>query len=161
MLGILLSELAPLEFLDTVKSLKLSSADVQVILAMRHWKELLKIAQPSLSKAEMKRTIRTPFFQETFTLLKLHCEVDGNMNQLNRVHAQVAAMFREGLHPEVFLNGNDLLELGLPLGPEIGITLRLLEDAQLNGIVTTREEALMWIQRLKAGLTEECYGRQA
>lgn len=47
---------------------------------------------------------------------------------------------------EPLLEARELFELGVPPGPEVGRLLRGLIDAQLEGRVTTREEAIHWVR---------------
>ncbi len=49
--------------------------------------------------------------------------------------------------PEPFLQGRDLLALGLAPGPRVGELLREAYELQLDGLVATREEALDWARR--------------
>jgi tRNA nucleotidyltransferase (CCA-adding enzyme) len=49
------------------------------------------------------------------------------------------------------LHGRDLLELGLEPGPEMGRILRAVYERQLDGAVTTREQALQEVERLRRG----------
>lgn len=44
--------------------------------------------------------------------------------------------------PEPLLRGSDLVALGIAPGPEIGRLLRVVEDARLEGAISTREQAL-------------------
>ena len=44
------------------------------------------------------------------------------------------------------ISGRDLLAMGLDEGPPIGNWLRIVEEKQLEGELTTREEALRWLQ---------------
>ena len=50
--------------------------------------------------------------------------------------------------PEPLLTGTDLLSLGLREGPLIGEVLRQVREEQLEGTITTREEALALARRL-------------
>jgi poly(A) polymerase len=50
-------------------------------------------------------------------------------------------------HPKL-LNGQDLIRLGLPPGPRFRQLLTAVEEAQWEGLVQTREEALEMVQRL-------------
>jgi poly(A) polymerase len=43
------------------------------------------------------------------------------------------------------LNGNDLIRLGYRPGPEFREMLAAIEDAQLEGTLHTREEALSFV----------------
>jgi len=54
--------------------------------------------------------------------------------------------------PEAILRGRDLLEMGLSPGPDVGRVLRLVYERQLDGRVTTLEEAREEARRiLRAG----------
>lgn len=48
--------------------------------------------------------------------------------------------------PPRLVSGEDLLALGVPQGPRIGELLVALQEAQAEGTVATREEALAWLQ---------------
>ena len=50
-------------------------------------------------------------------------------------------------HPKL-LSGHDLIRLGLPPGPRFRQLLTAVEEAQWEGMVQTREEALKMVQRL-------------
>lgn len=55
-------------------------------------------------------------------------------------------------NPTLWLNGSDLIALGIPFGPDIGIILERLAEAQIMGIVRDKNSALQWV---KAGLYRE------
>ena len=59
---------------------------------------------------------------------------------LDRLHALETA-HAEAV-PQPFLRGGDILALGVPPGPKVGFLLKYAADLQLDGIVTTREDAL-------------------
>ena len=45
------------------------------------------------------------------------------------------------------LNGGDIMALGYPEGPVIGKILRAVEEAQLEGKISAKEEALEWVKQ--------------
>jgi hypothetical protein len=45
------------------------------------------------------------------------------------------------------VRGNDLIAIGLTPGPIFAEILRQIEDAQLGGELSSREQALEWIRR--------------
>jgi hypothetical protein len=45
------------------------------------------------------------------------------------------------------LRGGDLIAIGLTPGPSFADILRQAEDAQLGGDLTSRQEALAWLER--------------
>ena len=49
--------------------------------------------------------------------------------------------------PAGLIGGDDLLAMGLPEGPRVGKLLRAAYDAQLNGELTTRRQAMAWVRR--------------
>jgi len=47
--------------------------------------------------------------------------------------------------PVALVRGEDIMQLGVPQGPQIGEWLQRAYDAQLDGMFTTREQALAWL----------------
>ncbi len=48
--------------------------------------------------------------------------------------------------PPPLLNGHDVMAAGIPRGPAVGEALAAARDEQLDGRITTREEALEWLR---------------
>ena len=53
----------------------------------------------------------------------------------------------EPLRPPPLLRGSDLLELGYPRGPLYGEILHEAETRQLEGEITSRDEAIEWVRK--------------
>jgi hypothetical protein len=53
------------------------------------------------------------------------------------------------LNPAPLLDGSDLLRLGHPPGPNLGRLLALIRTAQLDGQISTREEALRMVEEAR------------
>jgi hypothetical protein len=49
------------------------------------------------------------------------------------------------------VRGRDVLELGVPPGPEIGRLIALIEEARDRGEIREREEALALLRKIRAG----------
>ncbi len=79
------------------------------------------------------------------TLIKLAraiaLSVDGNDEQVAYSEAKLKLPIEE-LNPEPLVNGHDLCEAGIPRGPALGNLLTYIRDAQLNGQIRTRENAI-------------------
>src|SRR5262245_41466697 len=58
-----------------------------------------------------------------------------------------ARLSEEPLRPPPLLRGGDLLALGYPRGPLYTEILHAVEEKQLEGELTSRDEALDWVQR--------------
>ncbi|MGC8837211.1 MAG: CCA tRNA nucleotidyltransferase [Anaerolineae bacterium] len=63
----------------------------------------------------------------------------------------------EAVSPPRLVTGEDLLALGVPQGPRIGELLEALQEAQAEGMVTTREEALAWLRERLASAAGESW----
>ena len=53
----------------------------------------------------------------------------------------------EGIAPVCLLSGRDLIQLGFQPSPQFTIILDAVEEAQLEGQVRTREDAVSWVQQ--------------
>ena len=52
------------------------------------------------------------------------------------------------------LNGSDLVNIGVPHGPEVGRILRILRAAKLDGLVRTRDDECTMVMRIMETLTD-------
>ena len=53
----------------------------------------------------------------------------------------------EELHPPRLITGDDLIALGIPPGKIIGDILRALEDEQMEGRISSRDEAIIFVEK--------------
>lgn len=60
--------------------------------------------------------------------------------------ARRAALGAAQLRPSPLVRGRDLLDLGMPAGPRFREILDAVADAQLEGTLTSREQALAWVR---------------
>jgi poly(A) polymerase len=70
----------------------------------------------------------------------------GSVEGLARLEAERAALGPEQLRPQPLLTAQDLIDAGVSRGPRLGELLRLLEKAQLDGLVEDRPAALAWLE---------------
>ncbi len=61
---------------------------------------------------------------------------------------QIVQYLKEWQHVQTFLNGNDLIAMGVPKGPEIGRLLEELLAARLDGELVTEAEERNFISAL-------------
>lgn len=97
--------------------------------------------------ATLKRFLRLPHFDAHLELHRLDCLA---CHQNLDLHAfcleQLGALGQEALRPAPLLNGADLKALGLSPGPLFGKILADVEERQLDGALTSREEALAHVR---------------
>jgi poly(A) polymerase len=128
------------------RRLRFSTDDTEQIVALvaNHMK-FKDVRQ--MRKATLKRFVRLPKFEEHLALHRLDCL--GSHRNLD--HYQFVQNFlrdtpREQVQPQRLLTGDDLIGLGYQPGPAFSRMLGELEDAQLEGQVNSREEALEFLK---------------
>ncbi len=129
------------------KRLKFSNDDVEQVQALvaNHMK-FKDVAQ--MRKSTLKRFVRLPRFDEHLELHRLDCLAShGRLDAYDLVRKFLAETPPEQVRPTRLLTGDDLSEMGYVPGPEFQTILKALEDAQLEGILSTREQAAAFVQR--------------
>jgi poly(A) polymerase len=133
---------------DICLRLKLSTAERERIewLVKKH-QYLCDAAQMRPSK--LKTVLGHPGIRE---LLALHCAdamASGRPIDHVRYCERLLEQWSEAdLHPPSLVTGHDLAQRGLQRGPSYKRVLDAVREAQLDGTVTTREEALALMERL-------------
>ncbi|MGQ0720114.1 MAG: CCA tRNA nucleotidyltransferase [Candidatus Eiseniibacteriota bacterium] len=101
-----------------------------------------------MKTSTLKRFLRMPYFDEHLELHRADCLAShGKLDNWEFVCWRLAEYGGEELRPARLLGGGDLLALGYQEGPAVGAELRALEELQLAGEITTREEALARARR--------------
>ncbi|MBV9300762.1 MAG: CCA tRNA nucleotidyltransferase [Acidobacteriaceae bacterium] len=91
----------------------------------------------------LKRFLRLPHFDEHLELHRLDCLAsNGSTETYDFVRARLAELDEQELRPARLISGRDLIEAGYIPGPEFGRALEVIETAQLEGEIQTREQAL-------------------
>jgi tRNA nucleotidyltransferase/poly(A) polymerase len=126
---------------DICKRLKVSNDDTNQILALvdNHMK-FKDVAQ--MRQSTLKRFVRQPRFDEHLALHRLDCLASHhNLEAYKMVQDFLIHTPTEQVRPTRLLTGDDLSEMGYAPGPEFKAILGALEDAQLEGRVTSKDEA--------------------
>ena len=98
---------------------------------------------PRMKASTLKRFFRLDRFDEHLALHKMDClAASGNLDNWAYVCERLEAMPEEAVRPTPLLTGRDLIAAGYAPGPRFKEVLHAVEDAQLEGAITTPEEAL-------------------
>jgi poly(A) polymerase len=98
---------------------------------------------PHMRESTLKRFIRMPDFEQHMELHRLDClSSHGHLDNYEFLRRKQSEVPPEQLKPKPLITGDDLIAHGLTPGPMFGKLLREIEDAQLEGRINTREEAL-------------------
>lgn len=132
---------------EICRRLKFSNDDTEQVQALiaNHMK-FKDVAQ--MRKSTLKRFVRLPRFEEHLQLHRLDCLAShGLLDAYHLVQKFVAETPPEQVRPTRLLTGDDLSEMGYPPGPVFQTILGALEDAQLEGALSTREQAIAFVKR--------------
>jgi poly(A) polymerase len=100
----------------------------------------------AMKKATLKRFVRLPNFDEHLELHRLDClSSHSHLDSYEFVQRFLEQTPPEEVRPRRLLTGDDLLDMGYRAGPQFARILRGLEDAQLEGQITTPEEAKEYV----------------
>jgi poly(A) polymerase len=101
-----------------------------------------------MKESTLKRFLRLPKFDEHLELHRMDClSSHGDLSLYNFVRDRVQQTPAEEIRPPRLLSGEDLIALGYKAGPQFRDMLAAIEDAQLEGKLKSREEALEFVRR--------------
>ena len=127
------------------KRLRFSNEDTAQILSLvgNH----MRFADVKKMKdSTFKRFLRLPRFEEHLELHRIDCLAShGKLEFYDFISERRASMPPEAIHPRPLLSGTDLMAAGYSAGPRFKEILAALEDAQLEGRINSRSDALEYL----------------
>jgi len=101
-----------------------------------------------MRESTLKRFLSKENFPEHLELHRLDClGSHEDLSNYNFCHEKMMEFSQETIPPEPLVSGHDLIAMGLTPGPIFSEILEALEDKQLEGQLTSRDEALEWVRR--------------
>jgi len=128
-----------------MERLKFSTEDRKTVLMLiEHHMRFMHVKE--MAPRTLKRFLRLPEFELHLALHRLDCLAShGMLNNYQYCLEALNSLSREELHPPKIITGRDLISWGFTPGPLFGTILKEVEDAQLDGKVSTKEEAMAFI----------------
>ena len=128
--------------------LRFSTADREAICSMvANHMTFKDVKQMRLST--LKRLLSRPTIQEEIKLHQADCLAShGNLDNLRFFKKHQQKLSTEQIKPPRFITGKDLIAMKLKPGPIFGRILSAVEEAQLEGQIKTREEALLFVKEI-------------
>ena len=100
-----------------------------------------------MRNSTLKRMMARPTWEDEMALHRVDClGSNGLLDNYEFMKEKAEEFSQAPLIPQTLINGRDLIELGWQAGKKMGEALTAVQNAQLEGQVSTREEALAWIQ---------------
>lgn len=105
-------------------------------------------AAGDMRESKLKRFVREPGFPELLELGRIDSLASHrDLELVDWIRDYLRAHKPEEIRPEPLLRGRDLIEMGYKPSPLFSTILRHVEDAQLDGELTTPEEARAYVQQ--------------
>jgi len=102
---------------------------------------------PRMKESTLKRFFRLPRFEEHLALNRMDCmAASGNLENWEFVRERFLSMPEEAVRPTPLVTGRELIAAGYLPGARFKEMLRAAEDAQLEGTISTAEEALKLVR---------------
>ena len=106
----------------------------------------LKDAQ-QMRTATLRKLFFRPVFEMELSLHRLDCLASsGQLENFDFLQAKFEAFQDQPELQKPLLNGNDLIALGQAPGSGFGVLLKKARELQLEGELTTRDQALVWLE---------------
>jgi poly(A) polymerase len=133
---------------EILTRLRFSHADMEQIEALvanhMRFADVRKMKESTL-----KRFLRLPRFGEHLELHRLDVlSSNRRLESYDFVKRNREALTEERLQPPRLITGRDLIAAGYAPGPRFSEILTAVEDAQLEGAITSKEEAMAMVERL-------------
>jgi len=131
---------------DICRRLRFSNDDTAQIAALvanhMRFKDV-----PQMKPSTLKRFVRAGRFEEHLELHRLDCTSShGHLDNYEYVRRFLAETPPEQVRPPRLVTGDDLIALGFKPGPSFHAILEAVEEAQLNGKIATRDDALALVR---------------
>ncbi len=126
---------------EICRRFRFSNEDTRQILALIE--NHMRFADaPHMKKSTLKRFFRLPCFEEHLALHKMDCmAAKRNLDTYRFVLDCYHEMPEEDVRPRPLITGRELIAAGYAPGPRFKEMLQAVEDAQLEGAITSAEEA--------------------
>ncbi len=100
-----------------------------------------------MRSGKLKWLLQQETFPEELELHRIDCASShGNLENWEFLKRKLGEYSQEEIKPKPLVTGEDLLRLGFAEGPLVGKILEELKELQLEGELSSKEEALHWIK---------------
>ena len=115
------------------------------VVAVEHHMTFMEVKK--MRTATLKRMLSRPTIDDELALHRVDClGSNGKLDNYEFMLAKREEFASAPLVPPRLINGGDLIQLGWHAGPAMGRLINTLQTLQLDGQLTTKDEALAWIR---------------
>jgi poly(A) polymerase len=132
---------------EILRRLRFSNYETDQILALVD-NHMRFGAVQRMKQSTLKKFLRLPAFEEHLELHRIDClSSHGQLDAYEYTREQMRSLPPEAIRPTPLITGRDLIEAGYEPGPRFKEVLTAIEDAQLEGRLTSREAAMEYVLR--------------
>ncbi len=132
---------------EICRRLRFSNAETEQILALVEHHMRFGVVE-SMKESTLKKFLRLPHFNEHLELHRMDClSSHGWLEAYEYAREKQRTIPQEAIRPQPLVTGLDLIAAGFEPGPRFKEILTAVEDAQLEGRVSTREAAMEMVAR--------------
>ena len=103
---------------------------------------------PKMRLSTLKRFLGEEGIEELLELTRIDAlSANGDLQYYDFCRRKIAELKAEQIHPEPLLRGRELIEMGFAPGPLFQKILHQVEEAQLEGELRTKEQAVAWVTK--------------
>jgi poly(A) polymerase len=132
---------------EICRRLRLSGDDTQQVSALvdHH----MRFGQATrMSESTLKKFLRMPHFEQHLALHRADCLAShGGLDSYQFVQRKLSEIPPEKMRPPRLVSGEDLISAGYSPGPQFRKILDAVENAQLEGDLTSRQAAMEFVRR--------------
>ena len=128
-----------------LKRLKYSNKTIEEVCAMvKNHMNFMNVRFMKTSK--VKRFMARPTYQQEMELHRVDCgSSNGITENYDFLRAKEQEFAAEPLIPPPLISGKDLISLGYPPGPDFKPIIEAIQNEQLEGKLSTKEQAIDWL----------------
>lgn len=109
---------------------------------------LRHLQAPQMRLSTLKRFLGEEGIEELLELTRIDAlSANGDLQHYRFCKQKLAELKKEEIHPEPLLRGRDLIAMGFSPGPNFQTILKQVEEGQLGGELSSREEAMDWVNK--------------
>ncbi len=138
---------AGVEIADRIlRRLRLPNADIEAVThCVGHHMRFMHVRE--MRRAKLRAMVGAPTFPLELELHRLDCAAShGDFSNYEFLLQFVEELKNEPVLPKPWINGLDIMTLGVPEGPQVGVWHRKAYEAQLEGRFADRDQLLDWLR---------------
>lgn len=132
-----------------LRRMKFSKKQIRTVTGLVH-RHMDMMNVPKMRKATLRKIVSRDVFEDELELHRVDCLCSNGIKESRGILLQARREFEaDAALPDPWIGGRDLLDLGLPPGPEIGKWKHLAYEQQLEGVFPDKAALLEWVKNKK------------